>query len=122
MDYQPAEGYNFYRIKCIETNGKVLYSKVVKCAFATLKWMARVYPNPVKNNLLQLIFEGNCKGLYGLQIRNTEGMLVWSRTVNISNPGEITQFSLGKHLPKGHYHLTIEKENKEINTQNILIQ
>ena len=122
MDYQPAEGYNFYRIKCIETNGKVLYSKVVKCAFATLKWMARVYPNPVKNNLLQLIFEGNCKGLYGLQIRNTEGMLVWSRTVNIANPGEITQFSLGKHLPKGHYHLTIEKENKEINTQNILIQ
>lgn len=121
-DYQPSDGLNFYRIKGVELNGKVLYSQVVKCQYAAVGWLVKVYPNPVRGNTLKLMFYGKCKGLYGLQMLNAAGAIIWKDKASIANAGVSTNFLLGKHYPKGNYILIIKKENKEIQKQKILFE
>jgi len=51
VDYTPAGGMNFYRLKIVETSGNIKYS-VVRSVRNEGTADVAVYPNPVKNNLL----------------------------------------------------------------------
>lgn len=44
-DEKPFDGINYYRLKSVETSGKVVYSKVVSVLFGT-DFTAKAFPNP----------------------------------------------------------------------------
>lgn len=50
IDRSPNQGQNYYRLKVVQKDGGVKYSKVVAIVFETSKRIA-IYPNPVKDIL-----------------------------------------------------------------------
>jgi Secretion system C-terminal sorting domain len=51
-DEHPIEGINYYRLKSVETTGKVVYSKVISILFGG-NFISKAYPNPF-NDILTL--------------------------------------------------------------------
>ncbi|MFP5039570.1 leucine-rich repeat domain-containing protein [Parasediminibacterium sp. JCM 36343] len=49
MDNLPAERLNYYRIKAIDKDGSVSYSKVVSCQLSTINYQLSINPNPAKD-------------------------------------------------------------------------
>ncbi len=49
-DEKPFEGINYYRLKSVETSGKIVYSKVISVLFGT-NFVAKAFPNPVHDIL-----------------------------------------------------------------------
>ncbi|MEO8110252.1 MAG: immunoglobulin domain-containing protein, partial [Ginsengibacter sp.] len=56
LDENAMPGYNYYRIKSIDINGKTAYSKVVKVLIETIKGSPSilVYPNPVTGKIISM--------------------------------------------------------------------
>ena len=46
LDLQPRDGFNYYRIKAVDKNGEVVYSKIVG-AWIHIPRLVSVYPNPM---------------------------------------------------------------------------
>jgi Secretion system C-terminal sorting domain len=49
-DERPFEGINYYRLKSVETTGKVVYSKVISVLFGG-NFISKAYPNPFRDML-----------------------------------------------------------------------
>jgi hypothetical protein len=54
MHNQPVSGNNYYRIKKVEIDGKIKYSEIVKVIMPDFFTGINVYPNPVKNEDINL--------------------------------------------------------------------
>ena len=101
QDFNPLEGFNYYRLMQIDYNGATEYSDVITVDFQKYKEEIRVSPNPVSNYL-------SIQGLsdYGqnYSIYNTSSQLI-----------KIGQLSEGRvdlsNLQTGLYLLMIETEN-----------
>jgi Secretion system C-terminal sorting domain len=50
IDEHPYEGVNYYRLKSVETSGKVAYSKIISIILSG-KLLAKIYPNPIESDL-----------------------------------------------------------------------
>jgi hypothetical protein len=50
-DENPFDGINYYRLKSVETTGKVAYSKVISVLFGG-NFIAKAYPNPFHDMLI----------------------------------------------------------------------
>ena len=53
-DTHPVTGYNYYRVKSVDDNGKTAYSSVVKVLMGSSKQQITVYPNPIVNGIISL--------------------------------------------------------------------
>lgn len=51
LDVSPVKGYNYYRLKMINTNGSFKYSEIVKVNYTTQLSLS-VWPNPAGNQLV----------------------------------------------------------------------
>lgn len=90
VDAQPFSGITYYRLKMIDMNGNVNYSKVVSAkmnAFTSNK--LSVVPNPIAGNNLHLSFENKLTGNYELTILNTLGQVVAQQTLQLDNTNHV---------------------------------
>ena len=53
-DVNPVEGYNYYRVKSVDINGKTAYTNVVKVLMGSLKQDITIYPNPITDGMIHL--------------------------------------------------------------------
>jgi len=106
FDASPVSGANFYRIKAIETDGKIIYSKLLKVSIGTKTKELSLFPNPVTNNILTIGFSG-VKGQYMMRIINATGQEVFTKTI-VHSGGTLTEaISLPSAINKGIYSLLI---------------
>lgn len=82
-DNAPSNGYNYYRLKMVDVNGKISYSSVVtvksNCDSRTIK----IHPNPVTvNNNLTVIIDGYTGNLKG-ELMDVSGKVI--RTFSLKN-------------------------------------
>jgi hypothetical protein len=68
----PGTGSNFYRIKEVDQDGKVSYSKTVKAVWGEANGRLLLYPNPVNNGRINLLLKR--EGM--VRIFNSQGVLV----------------------------------------------
>ncbi len=101
-DNTPAQGFNYYRLKQIETNGKFAYSNVVNIEVNTTATIV-CKPNPVKD---QLTVTGLTKGAT-VAVYNAEGKLVYSGTTQSS----VAQIAVA-NLASGTYFLKVANNGK----------
>lgn len=85
LDAYPVAGDNFYRIKSIDNNGRVQYSRIVKVNAGKAKVGYTVYPNPSTDGSFGLQMSNVSAGIYTVKISNSNGQLVWKELVN--HPG-----------------------------------
>lgn len=113
IDPQPLAGDNYYRVKQVDKNGKITYSKVVKLQQNNLPIIASIYPNPVLDEL-NVKFENVRKSeQYLFQITNTVGQVLIQETNRIKLGESVQKLQL-KKLPAQVYYLKILNSNNEV--------
>lgn len=110
FDASPVSGANFYRIKAIETDGKIIYSKLLKVSIGATAKDLSLFPNPVTNNIVTIGFSG-AKGQYIMRIINAAGQEVFTKTI-VHSGGTLTEaITLPSAINKGLYSLLIAGDN-----------
>jgi hypothetical protein len=121
---QPASGNNFYRVKAINADGKYVLSNIVLVKIGTAltaEPALKVFPNPVKNLMLNMLLSDMPKGQYPVQLVNQQGQIVFTQSIS-HNGGTASQaISITKTIPPGIYYLKLLTENKVYN-QKIYIE
>jgi Secretion system C-terminal sorting domain len=96
MGRDPANGINYYRLKLIDIDRKIEYSKIVSQFFE--KNELKIFPNPAKN-----IIE-----IEGIQLDSTLE-LISETGQNLAGKVTISQNIIDvSQLPKGKYFLSIK--------------
>lgn len=84
---------------------------------------ARIYPNPVRGNQFNVLFEGQKPGRYTMIFTDLTGRTMTSKTVTISNGSQIEGCKLLSKTPKGTYLIKIFNQNKQLTfSEKIIVQ
>jgi hypothetical protein len=121
LDIHPVTGNNYYRVRAIQEDGKHFVSKTVVVKISAAKAAIKVFPNPVKNQQLNIRSDELEKGKYIILIHNPQGQQIIYRVID--HPGgplnQIIYFS--KTLPAGMYYLQVTGE-KEKYSQSVFLE
>jgi Secretion system C-terminal sorting domain len=108
-DTHPVNGYNYYRIKSIDDNGKIAYSNVVKVLITAIKQAITVYPNPVVNGIISLQLNNQPEGKYAIRLLNKAGQVIMQKQLDYAGGNSTENIHISKYLPHGFYQLEITK-------------
>jgi hypothetical protein len=78
----PDSGTLFHRLKSIDKEGEIKYSPVVSARIYIRGSGFNIYPNPVKNGLINLKFVNQPEGNYTKRLFNHLGQVVLIKTIN----------------------------------------
>jgi hypothetical protein len=106
LDGQPLVGYNYYRIKALNT-GLPMYSAIVKVEPITAESIVLVYPNPVTDKKMNIHFNNMQAVEYKVELFNNAGQLSYRTKVAINTINENKVINLGKNVTTGHYELMV---------------
>lgn len=76
IDSTPAKGYNYYRLKQVDINGKFVYSPARLVRFDVVKTIVRIYPTPAKNWINIELPENNRSENTVINIIDMKGVVV----------------------------------------------
>jgi hypothetical protein len=111
-DVQPVIGFNFYRIKQIDVDGRFTYSTIVKVLNTKNIKEAFIAPNPLID-MLNLV-EPETIFIKSIEVYDSRGALILLKNIN----SQVQLYSLPvSNLPKGNY---ILKVNDEKGTKSIV--
>jgi hypothetical protein len=114
VDYSPLAGTNFYRIKAIDKDGSVGYSRTVKVIIENGNSSIKVYPNPVSNKNIHLSFNNVEANTYTLSVYSLAGQRVYFRSY-LHGGGSATITINGQNLANGIYYIEIKSgENNNL--------
>lgn len=120
IDDVPGTGANYYRIKVVETTGKIVYSQILSVDLGIKNLGLQLYPNPVTGHQVIISLSDIKRGQYTLRITNTAGQNVFNQTIN-SQGRTITQtLNLPSVIKPGVYHMTITGEGYHENKRFII--
>jgi hypothetical protein len=111
----------YYRVKAISNDGQIQYSRIVKLDALNNENSIFIYPNPVKDNFINIQFENNLTGLYSIMLCDIDGKNIFNKNYNISVNNGSMKVVLPKNTVSGNYLLKIIQPNGTISTQEILI-
>ena len=112
---------NYYRIRAISNDGQIQYSRIVKLDALNHENSIFVYPNPVKDNIINIQFDNNITGVYSIILSDINGKNIFKKYYNISVNNSSIKVVLPKNTVCGNYLLKIIQPNGTISTQKILI-
>ena len=108
-DADVAAGFNYYRIKSVDVNGKMEYSKVVKVFMGSLEQSITVYPNPIENGVINLQMVNQQTGEYGIRLFNKTGQVLISKQIHHTEDGSTEKVDLSRYLSHGIYQMEVSK-------------
>jgi hypothetical protein len=120
-DAKPAAGYNYYRIKQVDTDGKFKYSSVAKVKISIEKTGVSVLANPFVNNIT-VDFLSNINQKLNVRLMDVSGKQMAIEKWQI-NKGS-TRLSLNNvaNLQRGMYIFTVVDDNGNVIYNNKLIK
>ncbi len=114
----PASKLIYYRLKLIDIDGKVDYSKTIAIRLNDHFQEALVYPNPTAGKITVRLEQGLSQNSQ-LQITDITGRKVWQQTV--TGGQKIIDIDPGK-LPVGRYFVSINNSAELINQSFMMIR
>ena len=121
LDENYSAGNNYYRIKSIDNDGKIEYSKVVKVfAASAFSQAITAYPNPVKDGIINLQMPNNAGGIYGIQLFNMSGQLIMAKQINHASGSSTEMISLNKLMANGKYNLKVTRPDGKAEKINVI--
>ncbi len=104
-DNAPTNGINYYRLKSVDKDGAVSYSKVVSVQLTVNSNQLTVFPNPAKSSVT---IRGS--HIVSVQLVDNLGRVIKTQTLkDATNP----TFSVGG-LPVGVYHLRVQTTDGKV--------
>lgn len=105
FDQYPKNGNNYYRIKTIDKNGSVSYSRILNVKTGGTRESFEIYPNPIVGNNVTIQFANINKGVYTVNLFNVMGQKVLSKMINHSGGSASQTININENLPSGNYSL-----------------
>jgi len=99
-------GYNYYRIKITDKNGRFIYSNVGTISIKSNPVFV-LLGNPVAKNNIAVQVNAIEDGMYSLMLTNASGQILNSKEVYISNNAAIINLSVPGNLTGGGYFVRI---------------
>lgn len=113
VDFFPADGMNYYRLKMIDTDGKFSYSNIVAVNLKNSKNNNfTISPNPVQD-VLMLNIQAQNSGKGTLIIHDVFGRTVSSVKMDIVSGTQVIAYQTAA-LSKGNYFVTLSWANEKI--------
>lgn len=81
-----------------------------------------VFPNPVVNKKIGILFDHQQEGKYHLQFCDRSGKLIAEKMVQVTGLHSMQQFQVGQHVMPGHYRLLVISPNGNRRDMNVLMQ
>jgi hypothetical protein len=97
----------YYRIKMVGRGGEATYSTTVKVLLQSPERAVQVFPNPVTNGSVNLLFVNKPRGTYKLSLYNAQGNQVWQKRVQHAGGTAIYNLSLASTLASATYTLDV---------------
>ena len=119
-DHNPAQGFNYYRIKSIDKDGSFLYSKIVYTGFTKGSGIV-VSPNPVTERKISVTFTSPMQQQVELLIFNSGGQKIWAKKFIGTGHAQTETLELPAALQKGIYMLYLGNEKEEIGREKIIL-
>ncbi|MGZ8511278.1 MAG: T9SS type A sorting domain-containing protein, partial [Chitinophagaceae bacterium] len=116
FDGSPVAGTNFYRIKAIQKNTKIIFSKVMRIERGMAGQKLSLYPNPVVSNQITIGLLGLRDDKYNIRIVNAAGQHIYESMINYKGRFMTQTLRLPSFLKPGVYGLIVAgsdyRENK----------
>ena len=122
--YQHANalaGVNYYRVKGTGINGGVQYTSIVKVSPLGGNNDISIYPNPVKDKKINLVFDKNLFGSYRIEIINNIGQKLYSEKAELQINNVIRTIFLHPNTPAGIYNVTLTDKDLKTITKSIIL-
>lgn len=100
-DHQPLQIVNFYRLKILHTDGRIVYSKVIAIRFDKSAVALQAFPNPVRNtlNLQFTLPKGDVKiNMYDASGRAVKMLQLQSNGDALSVPIDMSNLQKGIYI------------------------
>ena len=120
IDTKPVDGYNYYRVRSIDVDGKEQYTGVVKVFTGGAQPEMNVFPNPVTDEGIHLHFTSQPAGVYNVRLLNKLGQVIIYKQINHSGGSSTELIKCGKNFPAGMYRLEISQPGGNITNINLL--
>lgn len=108
IDNLPSGNTNLYRLKLVDIDGALTYSRIVAVKNENL-YTLQVFPNPV-NDFLQVQFPVAKREAVQINITDAAGKIVYSKQIQLSEGNNAASIPV-HHLPKGMYYLIVDGSN-----------
>ncbi|MFT3679098.1 MAG: hypothetical protein QM791_02425 [Ferruginibacter sp.] len=122
VDRQPLLQAAYYRVKAIESNAAVQFSKTVKLYIGKQAGVISLYQNPVKNNTVLLQISGQTKGKYHIEVFDKTGKRLAMASINHDGVNCIKSVKLKNHLPHCIYHISVNGEDGYSSSFNAMVE
>ena len=119
-DKEALFGDNYYRIKVINKDGIIQYSRVAKVIIGISSKDFSIYPNPVSGKEINIMMNNLIAGNYILSIYDATGKIILVQNIN-NTGGMNTTIHLPDYLTPGVYELKLSDKNK-VFTEKLLVQ
>jgi hypothetical protein len=119
-DASPPAGIHYYRIKIISKNRDSSLSKTVKVVVHGRKVDLGIYPNPIKNGIINLQINTPVKGSFDFRISNSIGQIILAEKIHTTAETIAKKLNINNQSP-GLYLLEIifpDGEKKTIKVWN----
>jgi len=111
LDVNPTAVNNYYRVRAIQADGKFFFSKVVSAKIAAGGTSIKVFPNPVKNQQINIQLNGMKKGKYTVVLFNSVGQQMTKYVIDHAGGSSHQTIPFSKKLLPGLYNLQIQNSN-----------
>jgi hypothetical protein len=116
LDANAIAGDNYYRICSIGIDGTLQYSAVVKVNITKVAPAFSVYPNPIKDGIINLELTNVPTGSYAIKLLGIEGQVFTTKIINHPGGNRNETISFNKAIAKGVYELKINGLDNTIAT------
>ena len=100
-DIAPLRGWNYYRIKQVDLDGKFTYSNIAAVNFAKDNSMMVLYPNPTKD-VLNIEYTSERAGKLELQVIDSKGAVMIKQNMSVSTGRNLETINVSM-LSQGMY-------------------
>jgi len=107
FDASPVSGTNYYRVKAVETTGKIVYSKVLSVSLGQTGQSLKLYPNPVKGHQVNISLTNLNRGQYDVRVVNMKGQDVHKQSINSQGSTITETIDLPATVAPGVYNMVI---------------
>ncbi len=120
-DSKPVGGYNYYRIKQVDIDGKFKYSTIAKVKISIEKTGVSVLANPFVNNIT-VDFLSNNNQLVNVRLTDISGKLMGTQQWKIAKGSTRLSFDNVANIQKGMYIFTVIDDNGTVIYNNKLVK
>jgi len=110
-DNKPLAGNNFYRLKMLDTDGRLSYSNIISINFENNITEIIVYPNPATNTINLKIISDKNESIV-VKVTAASGKLLLECLITLNTGITISPINIQK-LPKGLYYISALINHKQ---------